>query len=186
MARDLQSKIVLIVDDDNTARYGMRRALEDRYRVLEAESAAAAHPLLRAENPGLLLLDIEMPGENGLAFLREVKDQENSPAVIMITAYGSEKLAVEAMKSGAYDYLPKPFEIDELRLVIEKVFEHLDLEEENRRLRRQLVSEGQFGAMIGSSESMRRVFEAAERVAAADVTVLIQGESGTGKELLAQ
>lgn len=104
----------------------------------------------------------------------------------MITAYGSEKVAVEAMKSGAYDYLPEPFEVDELRLVVEKVFEHLDLAEENRRLRRQLVSEGQFGAMIGSSESMRRVFEAAERVATADVTVLIQGESGTGKELLAQ
>ena len=186
MVQNPKSKIVLIVDDDKTARYGMRRALEDRYRVLEAESAAAARPLLRAENPGLLLLDIEMPGENGLDFLREVKGQENSPAVIMITAYGSEKVAVGAMKSGAYDYLPKPFEVDELRLVVEKVFEHLDLAEENRRLRRQLVSEGQFGAMIGSSESMRRVFEAAERVAAADVTVLIQGESGTGKELLAQ
>jgi len=186
VTRDPQSKVVLVVDDDSTARYGIRRALEDRYRVLEAESAAAARPLLRSENPGLLLLDIEMPSENGLDFLREVKGHENSPAVIMITAYGSEKLAVEAMKSGAYDYLPKPFEIDELRLVVEKVFEHLDLEEENRRLRRQLVSEGQFGAMIGSSESMRRVFEAAERVAAAEVTVLIQGESGTGKELLAQ
>jgi DNA-binding NtrC family response regulator len=186
MAQALQSKCVLLIDDDATARYGMRRALESRYKVLEAESAAAARPLLRAENPGLLLLDIEMPGENGLDFLREVKGQENSPAVIMITAYGSEKLAVEAMKSGAYDYLPKPFEVDELRLVVEKVFKHLDLEEENRRLRRQLVSEGQFGAMIGSSELMRRVFEAAERVATADVTVLIQGESGTGKELLAQ
>jgi DNA-binding NtrC family response regulator len=186
VAQALQSKCVLLIDDDATARYGMRRALEGRYKVLEAESAAAARPVLRAENPGLLLLDIEMPGENGLDFLREVKGQENSPAVIMITAYGSEKVAVEAMKSGAYDYLPKPFEVDELRLVVEKVFAHLDLEEENRRLRRQLVSEGQFGAMIGSSESMRRVFEAAERVATADVTVLIQGESGTGKELLAQ
>jgi DNA-binding NtrC family response regulator len=186
MAQVPLSKVVLVVDDDNTARYGMRRALEDRYRVLEAESAAAARPLLRAENPGLLLLDIEMPGESGLDFLRQVKGQENSPAVIMITAYGSEKVAVEAMKSGAYDYLPKPFEVDELRLMVEKVFEHLDLAEENRRLRRQLVAEGQFGTMIGSSESMRRLFEAAERVAAADVTVLIQGESGTGKELLAQ
>jgi DNA-binding NtrC family response regulator len=181
-----QAQTVLIVDDDSTARYGIRRALQGRYRVLEAESATAARPLLRAENPGLLLLDIEMPGESGLDFLREVKGQENSPAVIMITAYGSEKVAVEAMKSGAYDYLPKPFEVDELRLVVEKMFEHLDLAAENRRLRRQLVSEGQFGAMIGSSESMRRLFEAAERVAAADVTVLIQGESGTGKELLAQ
>ncbi len=181
-----KSKVVVVVDDDRTARYGIRRALEDLYKVLEAESAAAARPLLRAENPGLLLLDIEMPGESGLDFLRELKGQQNSPAVIMITAYGSEKVAVEAMKSGAYDYLPKPFEVDELRLVVEKAFQHLDLSEENRQLRRQLVSEGQFGSMIGSSESMRRVFESAERVAAADVTVLIQGESGTGKELLAQ
>ncbi len=177
---------ILIVDDDATACYGMRRALEECYEVFDADSAAAARRLLAARNPQLLLLDIEMPGESGLDLLRELKAQENSPAVIMITAYGSEKVAVEAMKSGAYDYLPKPFEVDELRLVIEKAFEHLDLAEENRRLKRQLTSEGQFGAMIGSSNSMRALFELADRVAAADVTVLIQGESGTGKELLAR
>jgi len=81
VAQAPQSRCVLLVDDDKTARYGMRRALQDRYRVLEAESAAAARPLLRAENPGLLLLDIEMPGESGLDFLREVKSQENSPDI---------------------------------------------------------------------------------------------------------
>ncbi|HUU13676.1 MAG TPA: sigma-54 dependent transcriptional regulator [Terriglobia bacterium] len=177
---------ILIVDDDATARYGMRRALEESYEVFDADSAAAARRLLAARSPQLLLLDIEMPGESGLDLLRELKAQESSPAVIMITAYGSEKVAVEAMKSGAYDYLPKPFEVDELRLVVEKAFEHLDLAEENRRLKRQLTSEGQFGAMIGSSNSMRALFELADRVAAADVTVLIQGESGTGKELLAR
>ena len=174
---------ILIVDDDSTARYGMRRVLEGNYRVLEAESAAAARRLIAAENPHLLLLDIEMPEESGLDLLRELKAQEKSPAVIMITAYGSEKIAVEAMKSGAYDYLPKPFEVDELRLVVERALDHLDLAEENLRLKRQLTSEGQFGAMIGASESMRRLFELADRVATADVTVLIQGESGTGKEL---
>jgi two-component system response regulator AtoC/two-component system nitrogen regulation response regulator NtrX len=177
---------ILIVDDDSTARYGMRRVLEDNYRVLEAESAAAARRLLVAESPRLLLLDIEMPEESGLDFLRELKAQEKSPAVIMITAYGSEKIAVEAMKSGAYDYLPKPFEVDELRLVVEKALDHLDLAEENLRLKRQLTSEGQFGAMLGASEPMRQLFELADRVAAADVTVLIEGESGTGKELLAR
>jgi DNA-binding NtrC family response regulator len=164
----------------------MRRVLEDRYQVLEAESAAAARRLLAAENPDLLLLDIEMPEESGLDFLRALKAKEGSPAVIMITAYGSEKIAVEAMKSGAYDYLPKPFEVDELRLVVEKTLDHLKLAEENLRLKRQLVSEGQFGAMIGSSAPMRKLFELAERVAPADVTVLIEGESGTGKELLAR
>jgi len=177
---------ILIVDDDSTARYGMRRVLEDRYKVLEAASAAAARRLLSAENPQLLLLDIEMPEESGLDFLRELKAAETSPAVIMITAYGSEKIAVEAMKSGAYDYLPKPFEVDELRLVVEKALDHLELAEENQRLKRQLTSEGQFGAMIGATAPMRQLFDLADRVAGADVTVLIQGESGTGKELLAR
>ena len=164
----------------------MRRALEDRYKVLEAESAAAARRVLAAQRPDLLLLDIEMPEESGLDFLRDLKTKDASPAVIMITAYGSEKIAVEAMKSGAYDYLPKPFEVDELRLVVAKALDHLELAEENLALRRQLVSEGQFGAMIGSSAPMRKLFELADRVAPADVTVLIEGESGTGKELLAR
>ncbi len=177
---------ILIVDDDDTARYGMRRALEEHYKIFDASSVAIARRALATEPPGLILLDVEMPGESGLDFLRELKSNGNPVPVIMITAYGSEKVAVEAMKSGAYDYLPKPFEVDELRLVIEKAFERADLAEENRRLKDQLVSEGQFGAMIGSSPSMREVFELAQRVAPAEVTVLIEGESGTGKELLAR
>ena len=177
---------ILIVDDDTTARYGMKRVLEESYKVLEAENAAATRRVMATENPDLLLLDIEMPGESGLDLLRELKAKDSSPAVIMITAYGSEKVAVEAMKSGAYDYLPKPFEVEELRLVVEKALDHLDLAEENQRLKRQLTSEGQFGAMIGASPSMRQLFELADRVAAAEVTVLMQGESGTGKELLAR
>jgi DNA-binding NtrC family response regulator len=177
---------ILIVDDDTTARYGMKRVLEESYKVLEAENTAGARRVMAAENPDLLLLDIEMPGESGLDLLRELRARDSSPVVIMITAYGSEKVAVEAMKSGAYDYLPKPFEVDELRLVVEKALDHLDLAEENQRLKRQLTSEGQFGAMIGASPSMRQLFELADRVAAAQVTVLMQGESGTGKELLAR
>ena len=177
---------VLIVDDDRTARYGMRRALEVNYQIFEAESAAGAQHVLEAENPDLLLLDIEMPEENGLDFLRALKAAGDARPVVMITAYGSEKIAVEAMKSGAYDYLPKPFEVDELRLVIEKALEHADLAEENERLKRQLVAEGQFGSMLGASKPMRELFVLAERVAQADVTVLMQGESGTGKELLAR
>jgi len=177
---------LLIVDDDKTARYGVRRSLENRYRILEAESTAAARQVITTEAPDLLLLDIEMPEESGLDLLRELKAKGESPVVIMITAYGSEKIAVEAMKSGAYDYLPKPFEVDELRLVVEKAFQHLELAEENQQLKRQLVAEGQFGAMVGSTEPMRKLFEVAARVATADVTVLIQGESGSGKELLAQ
>ncbi|MGO8733880.1 MAG: sigma-54-dependent transcriptional regulator [Terriglobia bacterium] len=176
---------VLVIDDDRTARYGMRRALEESYKVFEAQSAAEARRIVATENPDLLLLDIEMPEENGLDFLRALKEGGDGRPVVMITAYGSEKIAVEAMKSGAYDYLPKPFEVDELRMVVEKALEHADLAEENERLKRQLIAEGQFGSMIGASKPMRELFELAERVAQADVTVLIQGESGTGKELLA-
>jgi len=176
---------VLIVDDDATARYGMRRALESRYRVLDAESVVAARQVLVQEDPRIILLDIEMPEESGMDYLRELREQGSTPAVIMITAYGSEKVAVEAMKSGAYDYLPKPFEVEELRLVVERALEHLALAEENTRLKRQLVSEGQFGAMIGCSKVMRELFDLADRVAQAEVTVMIQGESGTGKDLLA-
>jgi DNA-binding NtrC family response regulator len=177
---------VLVVDDDQTARYGIRRALEERYSITEAASVAEARRDTASEPPDLILLDIEMPQESGLDFLRELKTKGNKAAIIMITAYGSEKVAVEAMKSGAYDYLPKPFEVDELRLVVAKALEHLDLAEENQRLKQQLVSEGQFGAMIGSSRPMRELFELADRVAQAEVTVLIEGESGTGKELLAR
>src|SRR5579863_1640248 len=176
---------ILIVDDDATARYGVRRALEGRYRILEASGPAAARQVMATEPPDLLLLDVEMPEESGLDFLRELKVAETSPLVVMITAYGSEKIAVEAMKSGAYDYLPKPFEVDELRLVVERALDHQALAEENARLKRQLVSEGQFGAMIGSSKIMRQLFDLADRIAQAEVTVLIQGESGTGKDLLA-
>lgn len=176
---------VLIVDDDNTARYGMRRALESRYRLFEAPNVAGARQVVAQEHPHLILLDIEMPEESGMDYLRELREQADYPAVIMITAYGSEKVAVEAMKGGAYDYLPKPFEVEELRLVVERALEHLALAEENTRLKRQLLSEGQFGAMIGSSKVMRELFDLADRVAQAEVTVMIQGESGTGKDLLA-
>ena len=180
------SKTILIVDDDRTARYGMRRVLADCYKVLEAESAAAARLVMQSEHPDLLLLDIEMPKENGLDFLRDLKSHPESPSVIMITAYGSEKVAVEAMKAGAYDYLPKPFEVDELRLIVQKALEHLSLQAENQQLKQRLVAEGQFGAMIGMAAPMRKLFELADRVAQAEVTVLIEGESGTGKELLAR
>jgi DNA-binding NtrC family response regulator len=176
---------ILIVDDDTTARFGMGRALGDRYRVLEAESVASARRVMAKDNPRLLLLDIEMPEENGLDYLRELKAQDSTPAVIVVTAYGSERVAVDAMKSGAWDYLSKPYEVDELRLKVERAFEQMALAEENLHLKRQLISAGQFGAMIGSSRAMRELFDLADRVAQAEVTVLIQGESGTGKDLLA-
>jgi DNA-binding NtrC family response regulator len=178
---------ILIVDDEEAARYGIRRALENReIQVFEADSAEAARAAIQMYQPQLMLTDINMPDEDGIALLRSLSDKPVKPLTIMITAYGTAKVAVEAMKAGAYDYITKPFEIDELRLLIKRALEKIALEQENRELKKQVLAEGQFGRMIGKSEPMQHLFQIAEQVAGSDVTVLIQGESGTGKELLAR
>jgi len=179
-------KTILIVDDEPAARYGLRRALESKYHVAEAESAESARNALSTEKPDLVLLDVVLPGMDGLSFLKLIRDQGNMVPVLMISALDSAKTAVEALQLGAADYLVKGFELDELRQRVSNLLKVASLEEENDLLRRQLASEGQFGAMIGRSEEMRRAFEIADRVASTDSTALILGESGTGKDLLAQ
>jgi len=179
-------RAMLIVDDEEAARYALVRVFQGEYRAVEAASVAQARQRLRAERFDVILLDHNMPGEDGLALLNEIGQGPESPAVIMITAHGSERLAVNSMKAGAYDYLAKPFEIDELRLVVTRAMERQQLREEVRGLREYLAAEGQFGNMVGSSAAMREVFQQAERVAQSDLPVLILGESGTGKDLLAQ
>jgi DNA-binding NtrC family response regulator len=179
-------KTILIVDDEPAARYGLRRALESKYRIAEADSAEAARDALLTEKPDLLLLDVVLPGQDGLSFLKMLREQGSTMPVLMISALDAAKTAVDALRLGAADYLVKGFELDELRQRVANLLKLASLEEENSSLRRQLVSEGQFGAMIGRSEEMRRAFEIADRVAPTDSTVLILGESGTGKDLLAQ
>jgi DNA-binding NtrC family response regulator len=179
-------KTILIVDDEPAARYGLRRALEGRYRVLEADSAAAARSTMSAEPPDLLLLDVVMPGEDGLAFLKWLRGEGHELPVLMVSALDTAKPAVEALHYGAADYLVKGFELEELRTRVANLLKLTTLERENDSLRRRLATEGQFGQMIGRSAAMRRAFEIADRVAATDSTVLILGESGTGKDLLAQ
>src|SRR6476661_2529223 len=180
----------MIVDDEEAARYGMRRALTTLgYNITEAGSAEAARALLKQSEPDLLLLDVNLPGLSGLDFLRELKSAANgnAPLVIIVTAHGSERLAVEAVKAGAYDYLSKPFELDDLRLVIKNAAETVQLRRENRSLRRRLeIEASQRGALIGNSESMQRVRSMIDKVAETDATVLVRGESGTGKELVAR
>src|SRR5689334_13678064 len=180
----------MIVDDEEAARYGMRRALTTLgYNITEAGSAEAARALLKQSEPDLLLLDVNLPGLSGLDFLRELKSAANgnAPLVIIVTAHGSERMAVEAVKAGAHDYLSKPFEVDDLRLVIKNAAETLQLRRENYSLRRRIELEGaQRGALIGNSESMQRVRSMIEKVAETDATVLVRGESGTGKELVAR
>ena len=179
-------KTVLIVDDEPAARYALRRALENRYRIAEADSAAAARSALATEKPDLLLLDVILPGEDGISFLKWLREQGSDMPVLMVSALDAAKTAVQALQLGAADYLVKGYELDELRQRVANLLKLATLEQENVSLRQRLAGEGQFGQMIGRSAAMRRAFEMADLVAPTDSTVLILGESGTGKDLLAQ
>jgi DNA-binding NtrC family response regulator len=179
-------KTILIVDDEPAARYGLRRALESKYRVAEADSAEAAREALTRERPDLLLLDLVLPGQSGIEFLRWMREHGSEIPVLIVSALDTAKTAVEALQLGAADYLVKGFELEELRQRVANLLKLASLEKENDALRRRLTSEGQFGQMIGRTAEMRHAFEMAERVAPTDTTVLILGESGTGKDLLAQ
>src|SRR3977135_2742535 len=184
---------LLVVDDEEAARYGIRRALEAfGHEISEAESAEAARALMRDRRFDLLLLDVNLPGISGLEFLSELQSESESnqtkaPLVIIITAHGSERLAVQAVKSGAYDYISKPFELDDLRLVVQNAFDTLELRREHRSLRRRIeIEPSARGALLGNSAAMQSVRAMIEKVADTDATVLVRGESGTGKELVAR
>ena len=179
-------KTILIVDDEPAARYGLRRALEAKYRIAEADSAEAARAALNTEQPDLVLLDVVLPGQSGFEFLRWMREQGSDVPVLMVSALDTAKTAVEALQLGAADYLVKGFELEELRQRVANLLKLATLEKENDSLRRRMATEGQFGQMIGRTAEMRRAFEMADRVAPADSTVLILGESGTGKDLMAQ
>ncbi|HJZ52152.1 MAG TPA: sigma-54 dependent transcriptional regulator [Candidatus Acidoferrales bacterium] len=179
-------RTILVVDDEPAARYGVRRALEGKYKIMEADSTGAARTAIAAEKPDLILLDLVMPEEDGLSFLRWLRAEGGEASVIVVSALDSAKTAVEALQNGAADYIVKGFDIEELRTRVANILQLTELAAENTRLRRELVAEGQFGRLLGASPAMRRVFEMAERVAGTDATVLILGESGTGKDLLAQ
>lgn len=161
---------ILIVDDEEAARYGMARALKN-YDVAEAGSVDEARRAIAARRPDLLLLDINLPGASGLEYLRELSAGESAPPVVMITAHGNERTAVEAIKAGAYDYLAKPFEVDELRLVVKNALEAVGLRQENERLKAELKAVRGVGDLLGGSEQMRRIYDLINKVAATDVTV---------------
>src|ERR1700689_1799749 len=179
-------RTILLVDDESAARYGTGRALEKQYKVIEVGSAAAAREALAAGAPDLILLDLVMPGEDGISFLRWLRENGHEMPVLVVSALDTAQTAVEALQSGAADYIVKGFDIEELRRRVANLLKLSELAEENTRVRRGLGADGQFGRLLGASQTMRRVFEMAERVAASDATVLILGESGTGKDLLAQ
>jgi len=180
-------KSILIVDDEKAARFGMKLALEkDGYNVMEASDGIEAFEIIKAKSPSLIFLDINMPKINGIQVLEEINQMESPPMIVIVTAYGSEKVAVDAMKKGAYDYIAKPYEIDDLRLIAKHAFEKLALEEENTRLRSEIDRLGSRGKIVGESREMNQLFNKIEKVGPSDVTVLVQGESGSGKELVAK
>ncbi len=176
---------ILIVDDEKNAREGLARALKRHYDVSLADSGKAALDLL-AESPfDLMLSDVRMPGIDGLTLLQRVLAIPRHPVCIMLTAYGSIEMAVEAMKRGAYDFLTKPINLDRLDILVKRALESRTMEQENRRLHEQLDARYGLENIIGQSAGMQEVFDTIRQVADSRATVLVQGESGTGKELVA-
>jgi DNA-binding NtrC family response regulator len=178
---------LLIVDDEKPTREGLRAALEDRYDVYIAEDVKAAMNLLESEHFDVLLTDFRLPNEDGLKLIARAKSLPEPPICILMTAYGSEEIAVEAMKRGADDYIAKGrLQIDELEMRIARALKQNSLEVENVSLRRQLDSKFGLENIIGNSTVMQEIFEVVQQVAPTRATVLVLGESGTGKELIAK
>jgi DNA-binding NtrC family response regulator len=178
---------ILIVDDELIMRESLAGWLErDGHDVQTAVSGEAALDRLKESRYDILFLDIKMEGISGLEVLKQVKENDPDVAVVMITAYGSISSAIEAMKNGAYDYLLKPFDPNELGVLIEKITEHQAQARENLFLREQHKDVTRFENMIGQSRAMKRVFHMIQDVAPTESTVLITGETGTGKGLAAK
>jgi two-component system, NtrC family, response regulator AtoC len=178
---------LLIVDDEKPTRDGLRAALEDRYDIYVAEDAKAAMDLLESEHFDVLLTDFRLPNEDGLKLIARAKSLARPPICILMTAYGSEELAVDAMKRGADDYLAKGrLQIDELEMRIARALRQQKLEVENVSLRQQLDARFGLENIVGESPAMLEIFEIVRQVAPTRATVLLTGESGTGKELVAR
>src|SRR6267378_3762679 len=178
---------LLIVDDEKTQREGLRAALEDRYDVYLAEDAKSATELLEREHFDVLLTDFRLPGEDGMKLIARAKSLSKPPICILMTAYGSEEVAVEAMKRGADDYIAKGrMQIDELEMRIARALKQQKLEVENVALRQQLDSKFGMDNLVGESPAMREVLDTVRQAAPSTATILLLGETGTGKELIAK
>ncbi len=178
---------ILIVDDEKSIRYSLKRMMEGKYSILTAQNGKEALEQVKEGSPDLIIMDIKMPGRNGIDVLREIKSIDPKSLVIIMTAYGTTETAIEAMKYGAFDYILKPFPIPQMKGLVEKA---LSL----RRMMKQEViyaspegeeiDEGE--RIIGASPKMQEIYKIVGQIAPSDVTVLLRGESGTGKELFAR
>jgi len=178
---------VLVVDDDTETVSLLREILvKEGYEVSTAEDAQSALREATLHEPDVVISDIQMPGMDGVALLAELHNRAPKTLVILATAYGSLKTAVDGIKAGAFDYLAKPFIIDDIRLVTRRAVEHKQVLSENQSLREQLKERYRFEGIVGSSPGMVAVYKMIARVSQTDSTVLLQGESGTGKEIAAR
>jgi two-component system response regulator AtoC len=177
---------VLIIDDDSSLLESYTVLLEDEFQVYTAQTGEAGLELLKQEDISVILLDIRLPGMDGIEVLREAKAVDENVDVIMITAVKNVRVAVEAIKLGAYDYLVKPFEIDEVFSLLRRTLERQNLMREVLYLRSEVDRHQNMGNIVGRSAKMRQIYDLIRRVADTNATVLIRGESGTGKELIAR
>ena len=182
----IPKKRLLLIDDEPRVRASLKMVLEPLYDIAQASDGPEGLDIFRKEGPDLVLLDIVLPGTDGLAVLQMLRTERKSTPVVMLTGTKSVKSAVDAMKLGAADYLSKPFDVDELRIVIDRALNSSELEQEVTQLRAQVVKRYAFHNLIGKSQGMQEIYAKIEQVADSRTTVLITGESGTGKELVAK
>ncbi len=176
---------ILIVDDEKHTRDGLRMSLEDEFDVYVAADKAEALSVLRNDQIDVMVTDLRLGADDGMEVIDAALQMPKPPICIMMTAYGSVDTAVEAMKRGAYHFVTKPLNIDELEILIKRALRTKGLEQENASLKRQVSEKFSLDRLIGTSEAMKHVFETIEQVAPSRASVLIEGESGTGKELVA-
>jgi len=178
---------ILIVDDEESVRDSLYNwFIEDGYRVECAENATKALSILESDNFDIVLADIKMPGMDGLEMLKRIKSLRKDSIVIIMTAFATVDTAVQALKDGAFDYVTKPFDPDDLSHLIRNASKQISLLEENEILKEQVVSLENVEDLVGKSEVMKQVFHEIESVAQSSASVIITGESGTGKELVAR
>ncbi len=178
---------ILVIDDDTSLRRVLEYNLQEAgYAVAAAASGEEGLALFTEVEPALVITDMQMPGMSGMQLLTAVKERSPETMVIMITAFGTIDLAVKAMKSGAHDYITKPFNREAMLLTVAKSLEFSGLAAENRRMKSELADRADFRTIVGTSPKMERVFEVVRKVADTEASVLITGESGTGKELVAR
>jgi DNA-binding NtrC family response regulator len=176
---------ILIVDDEKHSREGLRQSLEEEFDVYAASNLEEAMNVVNSDNIDLVLTDLRLGGEDGMTLIERISQRPRPPICILMTAYGSIATAVEAMKRGAYDFVTKPVNIDELGIKIARAIKGRQTEQENINLRQQVEKRFGLENIIGESKAMHDIFDTVRQVASSRATVLILGESGTGKELIA-